>query len=45
MTEIQQKTAQLLLDGEDMIGVAKTGSGKTLAYALPILLKLAQEPK
>lgn len=44
-TEIQRKTAKIIMDGDDLIGIAKTGSGKTLAYSLPVLLKLAKDPK
>lgn len=37
MTEIQEKTIPLLLEGNDLIGSAKTGSGKTLAFLLPAI--------
>jgi hypothetical protein len=40
VTEIQGKTISIILEGHDLIGVAKTGSGKTLAYGLPTLLKV-----
>ena len=40
MTEIQEKTLPLILDGKDIIAQAKTGSGKTVSFSLPIILKL-----
>lgn len=38
-TAIQKATKQPLLDGENIVGLAKTGTGKTLAFALPMLLQ------
>ena len=40
MTEIQEKTLPLILEGNDVIAQAKTGSGKTVSFSLPIVLKL-----
>jgi len=37
---IQEKAIPAILQGRDVLGIAKTGSGKTLSYALPILEKL-----
>ena len=37
MTEIQQKSIPLMLDGHDMIAKAPTGTGKTVAFGIPIL--------
>eukprot|EP00397_Hematodinium_sp_SG-2012_P012273 GEMP01012439.1.p1 GENE.GEMP01012439.1~~GEMP01012439.1.p1 ORF type:complete len:699 (+),score=160.98 GEMP01012439.1:28-2097(+) len=37
MTEIQEKSIPLLLQGKDVLGAAKTGSGKTLAFLLPAM--------
>ncbi len=37
MTEIQEKTIPLLLEGRDVIGKSNTGTGKTAAFSLPIL--------
>jgi len=37
---IQEKAIPALLQGRDVLGIAKTGSGKTLTYALPIIEKL-----
>lgn len=35
-TEIQVKTANLILSGRDVLASAQTGSGKTAAFALPV---------
>ncbi|EAR11432.1 ATP-dependent RNA helicase DbpA [Reinekea blandensis] len=43
MTEIQQKTLPLVLDGQDVIAQAKTGSGKTAAFGLGVLQALQVE--
>ncbi|PVU97459.1 hypothetical protein BB561_000555 [Smittium simulii] len=36
-TPIQSQSIPAILQGRDLIGVAKTGSGKTLAFVLPML--------
>jgi ATP-dependent RNA helicase RhlE len=36
-TEIQEKSLSSLLEGRDLLGIAKTGSGKTAAFLLPII--------
>ncbi|MEZ5071942.1 MAG: DEAD/DEAH box helicase [Bacteroidales bacterium] len=36
-TEIQDKTLESLLDGRDLLGIAKTGTGKTGAFLVPIV--------
>lgn len=36
-TPIQEKAIPAILNGEDVLGIAKTGSGKTASYVLPIL--------
>lgn len=36
-TPIQEAAIRLVLDGEDVVGIANTGSGKTLAFGIPLL--------
>lgn len=43
MTEIQEKTIPLLLEGKDVIGKSNTGTGKTAAFSIPILEQM--QPK
>ena len=35
LTEIQQKSIPLILEGRDVIGKSQTGSGKTIAFGVP----------
>ena len=42
LTEIQDKSIKLLLEGRDILGKARTGSGKTLAFLIPCLESLLQ---
>ncbi len=44
-TPIQQAAIPTLLQGRDLLGCAQTGTGKTAAFALPILQRLAQNPR
>ena len=44
-TPIQKQAVPALLDGRDLVGIAQTGTGKTAAFALPILHRLAADPK
>ena len=44
-TPIQAKAIPVVLEGRDLVGIAQTGTGKTAAFALPILDRLAAEPK
>ncbi len=39
-TPIQQQAIPALMNGSDVLGIARTGSGKTAGYALPILQRL-----
>ena len=39
---IQEKAIPKILQGKDVLGIAKTGSGKTASYTLPILEKIDQ---
>ncbi len=44
-TPIQAKAIPPVLTGADLLGIAQTGTGKTAAFALPILMRLAADPK
>jgi len=44
-TPIQAQSIPLLLKGRDMLGMAQTGTGKTAAFALPLLHRLAADPR
>lgn len=44
-TPIQEKAIPSLLEGRDLLGCAQTGTGKTAAFLLPILHRLAANPK
>jgi ATP-dependent RNA helicase RhlE len=43
-TPIQQKAIPLILEGQDVLGLAQTGTGKTAAFTLPILQRLTRGP-
>lgn len=43
-TPIQAKAIPFVLEGKDVLGLAKTGTGKTAAFVLPILQKLLEKP-
>jgi ATP-dependent RNA helicase DDX31/DBP7 len=40
MTQIQEKSIPVILEGKDCFVKSQTGSGKTLAYAIPIVQQL-----
>ncbi|MGE5539428.1 MAG: DEAD/DEAH box helicase [Gemmatimonas sp.] len=44
-TPIQAQAIPHVLAGHDLLGIAQTGTGKTAAFALPILNRLAADPK
>ncbi|KAM9973425.1 hypothetical protein ACTFIW_010514 [Dictyostelium discoideum] len=39
-TPIQRKSIPMILDGHDIVGMARTGSGKTGAFVIPMIQKL-----
>jgi len=39
-TEIQDRTIEAILSGNDMMGLAQTGTGKTAAYLIPLIQQL-----
>ncbi|ESQ33627.1 hypothetical protein EUTSA_v10007300mg [Eutrema salsugineum] len=42
---IQSHSWPFLLDGRDLIGIAKTGSGKTLAFGIPAIMHMMKKNK
>ncbi|MBB2177527.1 DEAD/DEAH box helicase [Gluconacetobacter johannae] len=44
-TPIQAQSIPMLLEGRDLLGMAQTGTGKTAAFALPLLHRLAADPR
>ena len=44
-TPIQARAIPIVLQGKDLLGIAQTGTGKTAAFALPILHRLAADPR
>lgn len=43
MTEIQEKSIPLLLEGADVIGRSNTGTGKTAAFGIPAVESISSE--
>jgi len=41
---IQAQALPAIMNGRDVIGIAKTGSGKTMAYTLPMLRHVMDQP-
>ena len=39
-TPIQRKTIPVIMDDQDVVGMARTGSGKTAAFVIPMIQKL-----
>lgn len=44
-TPIQDQTIPHIVDGRDVIGIANTGTGKTAAFLIPLIHKLASNPR
>lgn len=42
---IQEQSIPILLNGDNLLGIAQTGTGKTAAFALPLLSRLNSEQK
>lgn len=43
-TPIQDQAIPVLMQGQDVIGIANTGTGKTAAFLLPLLNKVVRDP-
>ncbi len=43
-TPIQDQAIPELLNGRDLVGIAKTGTGKTAAFLIPLINKLVKNP-
>ncbi|MFT8723268.1 MAG: DEAD/DEAH box helicase [Acetobacter malorum] len=44
-TPIQAQSIPFLLEGRDLLGMAQTGTGKTASFVLPLLHRMAQNPR
>lgn len=45
MTEIQEKSIPLLLQGRDVVGRSNTGTGKTAAFGIPAVESITPAEK
>jgi ATP-dependent RNA helicase DeaD len=45
MTEIQEKSIPVLIEGRDVIGKSNTGTGKTAAFGIPAIESITEENK
>ena len=45
MTEIQEKSIPLLLEGRDVVGRSNTGTGKTAAFGIPAVESITDADK
>ena len=45
MTEIQEKSIPLLLQGKDLVGRSNTGTGKTAAFGIPAVESISETDK
>jgi ATP-dependent RNA helicase DeaD len=43
MTEIQERTIPLILEGNDVIGRSHTGTGKTAAFGIPSIMQIDED--
>jgi ATP-dependent RNA helicase MSS116 len=43
LTEIQEKTFDVIVSGKDVVGRARTGTGKTLSFLLPALERVVRK--
>ncbi len=44
-TEIQDKTLENIIDGNDIVGIAQTGTGKTGAFLIPVIHNMLNDVK
>jgi superfamily II DNA/RNA helicase len=44
-TPIQSQSMPVILQGQDLMGIAQTGTGKTAAFLLPVLHRIASHPE
>jgi len=44
-TPIQDKTIPVIMEGKDLVGLANTGTGKTASFLIPLINRLAHDPK